>query len=359
MRVNRLALLSSLSRVWPVVGNNQLVPEYQCFTFYGTRVQATDGALWLDSPLPEGLDLKLAVQAEPVYHLIQSIKDEEIELEVVGDELKKLVIKTGTIKSEFTFHDPKPASVPTDGMTKVEVPSIAEFVRGLDFCHYGAAKDESQGVMCGVYINGDVVWGCDRFRVLQWKMEKPVNLTASISTKMIEILSRVQGQIKDIMFRSNPGASSGGTLRVTLEGGAELWGCAHVGEYRDLSVFFPKTESAVKMEMSSDFPAVLDRHLTFLKDVPPVDKELVFTVTSEKVGTLSVSKTSSGAQPTRKLSEDTTVKNNTSPNTFEFRVNPSLLLDAMGKCWQFSYFPDAGIVLFEGTQFKYLVQTRS
>jgi len=359
MKINRLALLQSLSTVWPVVGNNQLVPEYQAFTFYGTRVQATDGAMWLDAPLPAGLDLQLAVHAEPVYQLIQGIKDDEIELEVTGDELKKLVVKTKDIESEFTFSTPKPAVAPTDGMTKVEVPNIAEFIRGLDFCHYGAAKDEAQGVMCGVFVNGNTMWGCDRFRVLQWTMEKPVNLSASVSTKMIEILRRIQTKIKEVSFRSNPEKFSGGTLRISLEGGSELWGCTHVGEYRDLSVFLPTTKSVVKMEMSSDFPAVLDRHLAFLKDVPPVDKELVFKVTGEKVGTLSVAKTSSGAQPTRRLNENTTVKNNTSPGTFEFRVNPFLLLDAMGRCWSFSFFPSAGIVLFEGTQFKYLVQTRS
>lgn len=359
MRVNRLAFLQCLSRVWPVVGNNQLVPEYQAFTFYGTRVQATDGAMWLDAPLPEGLDLQLAVHAEPVYQLIQSIKDEEIELEVLGDELKKLVVRTPSIESEFTFTPPKPASVPVEGMMKIEVPNMAEFIRGLDFCHYGAAKDEAQGVMCGVHANGDMMWGCDRYRILQWKMEKPVDFDASVSTKMIELLHRVQAQIKDISFRSNPEKFTGGTLRISLDGGAELWGCTHVGEYRDLSQFFPSTDSAVKMEMSSDFPEVLDRHLAFLKEVPPVDKELVFTVTGEKVKTLSVSKTSSGTQPTRKLTENTAVKNNKSTTTFEFRVNPSLLLDAMGRCWSFAFYPEQSIVLFEGNQFKYLVQTRS
>lgn len=357
MRINRVALLQSLSRVYPVVGNNQLVPEYKAFTFYGTRVQATDGAMWIDAPLPEGLVLDLAVEAEPVYVLLQGMDDEEVELEVKGDDLKKLIVRGSDIKSEFTLSTPKPEAFP-EGLTKVEIPNLPEFIRGLDFCHYGASKDEAQGVMCGVHVNGDAMWGCDRFRILQWKMEKPCNITATISTKMIELLNRVQGQIKEIEFRANEGKFTGGTLRIVLEGGTELWGCTHVGEYRDLSQFFPATDSVVKMEMASDFPDVLDRHLKFLKDVPPVDKELVFTVSGEKVGTLSISKTSTGGQPTRKLTENTTVKNNASTTIFEFRVNPSLLLDAMGRCWSFQYYPDSCIVLFEGPQFKYLVQTR-
>ena len=183
-----------------------------------------------------------------------------------------------------------------------------------------------------------------------------MNLTAVISTKMIELLNRIQSQIKEINYRANEGKFTGGTLRISLEGGSELWGCTHVGEYRDLSPFVPASDSVVKMELASDFPAVLDRHLAFQKEVPPVDKELVFTVTGEQVVTLSVTKV--GMEQSRRLTENTTVKNNQRSDMFSFSVNPSLLLDAMGRCWEFSFFPDASIVLFEGTQFKYLVQTR-
>ncbi len=360
MKVNRIALLKSLSTVWPVVGSNQLVPEYQAFTFYrsplGNRVQATDGAMWIDSPLPEGLDdLNVAVKAEPFYELLKGMTDDEIDLVIAGEETKVLKVKAGKIDSEFTTCPSKPASTP-EGMTKVDIPNLAEFIRGLDFCHYGASKDEALGAMCGVFVCGDAMWGCDRFRILRWKMEKSINLTATISTKMIELLNRIQGQIKEINYRPNEGKFTGGTLRISLEGGSELWGCTHVGEYRDLTSFLPACDSVVKMEMAADFPAVLDRHLAFQKEVPPVDKELVFTVSGEKVVTTSVTKV--GLEKARRLTEDTSVKNNQRSDMFSFSVNPSLLLDAMGRCWEFSFFPEASIVLFEGVQFKYLVQTR-
>jgi len=357
MNVNRVEFLKSLSTVWPVVGNNQLVPEYQAFTFYKSRVQATDGAMWIDAPLPGGLEtLEIATKAEPFYELLQGMKDDDVELEITGEETKVLLVKGAKIRSEFTTSSAKPASVP-EGMTKVEIPNLVEFVRGLDFCHYGSSKDEAQGALCGVNVTGSVMFGCDRFRILRWQMDKPVNLNAVISTKMIELLNRIQGQVKEIGYQANEGKNTGGTLRISLEGGSELWGCTHVGEYRDLSSFIPATDAVVKMEMAADFPSVLNRHLAFQKEVPPIDKELIFTVTGEKVETVSVTKV--GQEKTRRLEESTSVKNNPRSDTFEFRVNPSLLLDAMGRCWAFSFFPDLGLVLFEGTQFKYLVQTRS
>lgn len=353
MKVNRLGLVESLEKVWPAVGRNALVPKYQSFTFRGNHVQATGGALWIDAPLPEGMNLTACVEAEPFLKLVSGISHKEVDLEITDD---KLVVKAPKVNSEFTVLPPEPAQVPVvEG--SVDLNNLEDLIRGLEFCRFGVSRDETMGALCGVYITGNILWACDRYRILRWNLDAPVSLECSLPMKFLEQLVKMHTQIVAMEYKGDP--VNGGSLNVQFEDGTVMWGVTLTGEYPNLEQYFPDPNQAEVIQLDSTFPAVVDRHLAFLKDVPAIDEEVIFKVDSTSCTTYG-HKLTIGKKIDRKLQEVTTLDPpRTDASPFEFRINPVLLKDIMGLCWEFKFFPGSTVVLFETPKFQYLVQTRS
>jgi len=352
MKTDRIGLIKALEKVWPAVGRNALVPKYQSFVFHGNRVQATGGALWIDAPLPEGMALTACVEAEPLFKLLNGMSHQEVDLEVQEN---KLIVSAPKITSEFTITDATPAEVPTVEQS-VNLDNLEDLARGLEFCQLGVCRDETMGALCGVQIDGNTLWACDRFRILQWNLDAGVNLRCSLPVKFLEQLVKMHTQITAMEYRGDP--TQGGSLNVQFVDGTTMWGVTLTGEYPDLSGFFPSLEQAETIQLDSTFSAAMERHLTFLKDVPAVDKEVVFRIDKKMCETHS-QKMTIGMKVERRLVETTPLQAVRSEGeSFEFRINPVLLKDVMGLCWEFEYFPGATVVLFRTPKLRYLVQTR-
>jgi hypothetical protein len=157
--------------------------------------------------------------------------------------------------------------------------------------------------------------------------------------------------------------TSGGSLNVQFNDGTVMWGLTLTGEYPGsgfphLSEMFPPMDQAETIQLDSTFRDAMERHLTFLKDVPAIDKEVVFRVDENNFDTHG-EKTTTGKRMERKLDEVTSLEQERSgAEPFEFRLNPVLVQDVMGLCWEFKFFTGATVVLFETPKFRYLVQTR-
>lgn len=353
MKVDRERLVASLAKVWPAVGRNALVPKYQSFTFHENRVQATGGALWIDSPLPEGVSLNACVEAEPLFKLLGGISNTHVDLEILEN---KLIVSAPKVHSEFTVLESTPTEIPTVNGS-IDLSHLQDFVRGLEFCSFGVSYDETMGAICGVQIDGQTLWACDRFRILRWNLDAPVNLKCSLPIKFLEQLVKTAPQITAMEYKGD--SVQGGSLNVQFVDGTVMWGVTLTGEYPDLSLFFPALDQAETIQLDNTFPAVMERHLNFLKDVPVVDKEVVFTIDKEICKTYG-QKVTIGQKIERHLMEETSLQTPRSDDSqpFEFRINPMLLKDVMGLCWEFKFFPGATVVLFETPKFSYLVQTR-
>lgn len=351
MKVNRIALVEALEKVWPAVGRNALVPKYQSFTFHNGRVQATGGALWIDAPLPDFPSISCCVEAEPFMKLLAGMRHKEVDLEI---EETRITVKASKVESEFTITKAEPTEVPTiEG--GVDLSNLEDLIRGLEFCRFGVCRDETMGALCGVQIDGSTLWACDRYRILRWNMEKPVDLKCSLPMQFLERLVKMHTQIVAMEYKGDP--VQGGSLNVQFEDGTIMWGVTLTGEYPDLATHFPSPDQAETIQLDSEFPAVLDRHLTFLKDVPAIDKEVVFNIEGQVCKTHG-QKTTVGKKVDRKLVEETALEQPREGESFEFRINPVLLKDVMGLCWSFKFFTGATVVLFETPKFQYLVQTR-
>jgi hypothetical protein len=350
MKVNRLDLLASLDAVRPAVGINALVPKYQTFNFCKGRVQATNGAMWINAPLPEGWDTDMTVVAEPFYRLISSMSQEQVtfELQDTG-----LVVSAGRVKGEFVVGDAVDPPLPAvNNILSQE--QLGDLLQGLDFCQYGASRDETMGTMCGVKVKDDSVWATDRYRILHRQLKSSIGIDCSIPVQLVQYLLKVKNDIEAFDFHS--GENSSGVLYLKLEDDVYVWGYTLTGEYRDLSQFFPKDDSGELIELPSEFVGAIEKHLSFIREVPTVDKAVLFTIGVDSCTTFS-QKLSSISEVERTLSEEITLSSSRSGESFQFRINPVLLKDAMGVCWKFKFFPDATVVLFETEDSQYLVQT--
>lgn len=352
MKVDRKSLVESLEKVWPAVGRNALVPKYQSFTFHGNRVQATGGALWIDAPLPDGVSLTACVEAEPLFKLLSGMSHAEVDLDIQEN---KLTVCAPKVNSEFTITEVAPTDVPTiEG--SVDLNNLEDLVRGLEFCRFGVSRDETMGALCGVQIDGGTLWACDRFRILRWNLAVPVNLKCSLPMKFLEHLVKMHTRITAMEYKGDP--IQGGSLNVQFVDGTIMWGVTLTGEYPDMLSFFPSPDQSETIQLDAGFPAAMERHLTFLKDVPSVDKEVVFNIGTDVCKTHG-QKMTIGQKIERRLVEETPLQApRPGGQSFEFRINPVLLKDVMGLCWEFKFFPGATVVLFETPKFQYLVQTR-
>ncbi len=352
MKVNRNELLSCLKHLMVAVENRSIFVEYQAFHFYGTRVQASDGSIWIDAPLPEGLELNLSVTAAPFFALLNKMSGEEVELELKDNKIK---LSDHASFGDFVIAEPKVQTLP-ELPEETATYNKVELIEGLEFCRHGVSKDENTGTLTGVAVKDNVVWGCDRFRILKWDLGFNTGIEVSLPKQVVAFLYPNRGEVENLCFR--PGNNFGGQFGAKLKNGTLLWATTIEGEYKDLSGFFPDSTNVEKIQLGETFPNILARHMTILSDVSANDKEVQFFVGQESVRTVSRMFSVAGEEM-RSLEEETPLKASRSGPDITFTVNPNLLSDVLGFCWEFSYFADSAIVLFEGDKFRYLVKARS
>jgi hypothetical protein len=343
MQIKRKVFLSLLEQVMPVISAKSLA-EHQKLNFYRNRLQATNGNVWID--IETGFELNIQVQAEPLYLLIKKLRAKDINLEIKEG---VLLVSAKNVEGEYSIKEPVFEEVPAiEGSVGVE--EVKDFIDALKFCSLGASKDETHGVLCGVAIKDNLVWGCDRFRILNWHLAKSTGLDCCLPAKLAVLLDRFKDEVKAITFGE-------GCLGVDIGDSNTIWASVIQGEYEDLSRFFPETE-AETIKLSEDFPEILDRHLGNQKDVANDEKEINFTVGQESIGIASHKYVAAEGFVERKLEDALGLEEARAGNIIEFGVNPVLLKDIIGLSLSFKYFQEDGIVLFETDKFKYVILAR-
>lgn len=356
MKVNKNVFLNCLDSVLPAVDNNSLFDEYQNFNFCGKKVQATNGNIWIESVLPEGIELEASVPAVPLYNLLKKMTGDDVSLEIKDG---KLHVKTDAISGDFVVQPSKIVKPPILGKSEsgISGDTLNDLIDGLQFCRYGISKDDTSGPFCGVKVHGGVLWGCDRYRILRWDANvSGLGFNFCLPKKVVNLLVTNRKNLQILDF--SPGKNFGGVLVVSLNNGSTIWALTLEGEYKDLGAFFPAAEDmAEKVKLDEKFPEILERHLAILADAPAEDKEMSFQVGSQIATTVSKKFTVAG-ELERSLTETSNLAAPRDGADFEFSVNPLLLRDVLGFCWMFEYYPAKNIVLFEGPKFKYLVKVR-
>jgi hypothetical protein len=347
MKMNRKNLVNSLEKVYPVVGVNVLVPEFQCFQFKGKIVQAYDGIMRIHTELPEDTEFECGVPGAPILSLLRSLAEEEVEL--VQSE-SSILVKAGGLKGSFTIQksiDVRDIEIPQlvyDDKSKIE-----DIVEGLNFCRLAVSKDETAGPICGVMINKDTLLSTDRYRIACWSLGSSFDgLVCILPLKLISIMIKNRHEISAIGYDKESNS-----FVVLLEDGTRIASSTYEGEYRDVLQYFPATGSPfVEIKFISGLGDVLERHTIFLANVNPIDKEIVLEVCKNKCTVISKN------AELGELVEELEITENLNSN-FTFNVNPVFLKDVSGVCSSIKYFPDTGLTLVEKGSLRYLLQTKS
>lgn len=351
MKIKRRVLLHCLEKAMQVISSKS-AEDQQSFNFHAGRLQATNGSIWIDTVLPDGLDLEVKVKAKHLYELVKKLTAKELDLLVDG---QKLIVKAGKSEAEFKVSPPTPDDIPEVGDNLVE--HLDDFIEGLRFCGLGVSKDETSGPLSGVHIANDNLWSADRYRILNWKLDTPLDrgFDAIAPPKFGQILHRFKGDLEKLTYTPN---ETGGLFGVSLKDGTYIFaGCIN-GEYKDLSGFFPQDANAESITLDEEFLQILDRHVTFLNDVKAADKEVKFTVGGNSAETLST-KFVSGGEVERRLLEIVALGSDRAGKSFTFAVNPVLLKDVVDKCLEFQYHStESSVVLFASEKFRYLIRAR-
>jgi len=349
MKINRTVFLESLEKVMPAVGVNVLVPEYQCIKIDGKRIQATNGVMLIDCACAQDTGVTCGIPADPFISLLRSLRDDEIELECTDTCLR---VRTNKLKGSFSvLKDVKFLETPHPEESRIIISSnqLSELIEGLVSCSPFVSKDETAGPVCGVYLTGDMLFSSDRYRIAMYTLDKEVlAYDCSFPVKLIELLARNKDTISEIYCSSNK------EFTFLLKDGTCISSLLFVGEYPDLHQYSPDSSSSEFREivLGEGTREILERHISFLKEVNSLDKEIEISVKGE-TGKCSISSVNSKFG---QLTEEVDLAQPCSETTF--LVDPLFLREVLDKKCSLKYFLEENIILIEKGSFQLLVQTR-
>jgi len=93
--MKKIDVLNALAIVKPGLANSELIEQTTSFAFIEGKVVTYNDEISISHPVPE-IKIEGAIKAEELYHLLNKIKRDEIELEIVGGEVQ---LKSGKIKA--------------------------------------------------------------------------------------------------------------------------------------------------------------------------------------------------------------------------------------------------------------------
>jgi len=348
MKVNLKDFVAVLEKVAPGLGIGGLVPDYKCFHFSGKEIWTTDGTLVINSSFSLDTGLKCSVYGASFLDLLRSLDEEEVELIYKNNEVK---VKTDTVKGVFTIlasTDVK-RNIASDKDVVISE-SCDDLIEGLSLCRYSVSKDETLGPLCGVMVDGNTLLSSDRYRIASYELKEKYPIKCSLPSKFVNIMIKNKGNINEMSYILD------NRFTIVLADGTRISTFILVGEHPDLIKYFPKglaSRKEVTLKDSNHMIDVLERHIKFLGNVDPVDKEILIQIGRDKCMFVSIDK------ELGTLAEEVEVKTSLEQDQkIEFSINPIFLREVSRLCSGFNYYTEEKIVLFEAGGLRYLVQTR-
>lgn len=346
MKVNLKKFVEVLEKVLPALGAGGLVPEYKCFHIDGKEIWATDGTLVINSSFDLDTELECSVYGAPFLHLLRSLDVEEVDLIHKDGELKVVTDKVKGVFTTLSSTDVKKNVASEKDIVISE--DYTDLIKGLSLCRYSVSKDETLGPLCGVMIEGGTLLSSDRYRIALYKLKEKYPVKCSLPLKFVSVMIKNKDGIDSMSYIPDD------RFTIVLTDGTRISTLILVGEHPDLLKYFPSgLTSRKEVTLVDSMSDVLERHISFLGSVDPVDKEILVKIGNNECMFVSVDK------ELGTLAEEVEVQTSLEEDQeIEFSINPIFLREVSRLCPGFNYYVEEKIVLFEVDGLRYLVQTR-
>ena len=264
MELNRKRLVKDLSFFSESLGQNALFPIFQCFHISGSGILVTDGSCMITGELEGDTGLQCALPGSKFLDLLESLKDEKVELLQRRDKVYIETIPERTTAKFLTVGEGNVIHAPTyDDIKWFDVP--IGLLSGLHSCSFAVSSDETSGIITGVCVVNDEVYGTDKSRAARYFLKDPVDFDAVVPVKFIDIIMSCPDDVEQLAVQDKK-------IYIKLVNGSIVSSCLLEGDYPDLDKYFPDTDRMKVIEFLDDTSGVLDRHLSFLSGKRKIDK---------------------------------------------------------------------------------------
>jgi DNA polymerase III sliding clamp (beta) subunit (PCNA family) len=346
MSIKRKKLIEDLQVVANSLGTSGFILAFQCFHIKHNVLFATDGATSIKKTLEYDTGVDCSIFGMAFLTTLQNIKNEDITLE---QENNKLILVAEKIEGEFTIvSEAKGVKIPSyTPQESVDMLFEEGFMKALGECKFAASRDETQGSLCGVYVDEKYVYATDRFQIMRHTIGYDCETKGMIfPIKLIEILEKVW--TKDSTIR----VVKGDTILVFVDSSTVLEGCTLSGKFPLVAEQFVDFGDlcAVGFDRTS-LKEVIERHIVFQKGVLDIDRSTTIELEGVKAYLQTVDPNVGS------LVEEVDIIQSFN-DLVSFKINPVFLKMAIKEGSELFFSPSNELILIRSKNFEYLAKIR-
>lgn len=269
--MNKTNLQQALEMVKPGLANKEMIEQSTSFAFREGRVISYNDEISISHPV-EGLEVVGAVKAEELYKLLAKLSQEEIEIEITGNEI---ILGWGKAKAGLTLQSEIVLPLEELGETGTWKALPEGFTDALKFVMPSASTDMSRPSLTCINVRKDgIIEASDGIRVTRMVINQlPVTDFLIPATTARDL----------IKYPVNRVASGDGWIHFRTEEGT-IFSC------RIFEGIFPDIDKAGIMNVEGEeieFPKglseVIERAAIFARREHSVDEEITISIADKKI----------------------------------------------------------------------------
>lgn len=300
-------LLTALEIVKPGLASKEMIEQSTSFAFINGRVVTYNDEISISHPVEE-LEISGAVQAEELHKLLNRLKEDEIEVEIKGNEF---LLESGRTKAGLTLQEEIKLPLEEIGETGRWKTIPEDFLKYVRRAMATCSNDMSRPVLTCVHVNTEgIIEGSDGFRITHCQLgnEMPVKTFLLPASAAVQVV-----QIEPMQI-----AIGNGWIHFRTEKDTILSCRVFEDKFPDTSSFM-KVEG-VEITLPKQIDEILERAAVFAKRDHFLDESVTITIENKHI-TVS-SKSDAGW-----FTESARIRYNDSPITFS--ITPYLLQDIL------------------------------
>ncbi len=169
MKINRIELIEILKKIRPGLSNKEITEQATHFIFNKESILTYNDQISISHPFKS--DLSCTVPAKEFYEILSKIEDDEIDF-LVQEE--KIQFKTKKVKLKLSVNiEINKSMLVEPGKEWKKLPK--NFIDGISFCSFSAAKENTHPILTAVYIKGNDIISSDNFRISQFFLSEKIS----------------------------------------------------------------------------------------------------------------------------------------------------------------------------------------